>query len=310
MKILITGGSGFIGSWVARMLSKEHEVTILTRLNSSLYKTQGIINLNVVSEREDNWHEIVKKISPDIIILSDWWGVENKYRNDMRQYDNVDRFISIVDASVNCGVKKIIGVGSQAELGPVNNQIFEHQVDNPTTKYADAKVEARKYLLNLGSATSDSVWLRIFSAYGPLDTGDWLIPKTVRTLQRNEKMHLTEGEQEWSYLYITDLVAAFSTAVNSNLHGIVNVGNPNTYKIRDVAEAIGRHLGKQHLLNFGAVPYREDQVMLMSPACETLMSQGWHPKVGLEEGIRETVSWLLGNPVKNLFYYGIPPIKY
>ena len=59
------------------------------------------------------------------------------------------------------------------------------------------------------------VWMRIFSTYGPLDTGAWLIPQTVDSLSLGKSMDLTKGEQEWSYLHAYDLARAFGAVVDN-----------------------------------------------------------------------------------------------
>lgn len=306
MKILITGASGFVGSWLSRLLSDTHDVTCLLRENSSSYRLEGISRITLIHAREDSWEEMVRMLRPDILILADWWGVENSYRNDKRQFLNLDRFKSLVDIAIDTKVSQIIGVGSQAELGPVGNKVYETQGDNPTTLYGEAKVQARKYLLNLSSKSTRTTWMRIFSTYGALDTGDWLIPNTIRKLSQNKPMELTKGEQQWSYLYISDLVEAFSICIEKGQSGVVNVGNPATIRIEDAVLEIGKQLEKQQLLKFGVIPYRRDQVMLMIPVCETLIELGWTPKIEYSAGILETIKWMSGGETPTLRNLGIP----
>jgi nucleoside-diphosphate-sugar epimerase len=135
--------------------------------------------------------------------------------------------------------------------------------------------------------------MRIFSTYGPLDDGAWLIPNIVDSLMKNKKIGLTKGEQEWSYLHAYDVASAFQTVIREkHIHGIVNVGNTQTISIYDAATTIGRILEKQELLEFGALDYRPDQVMRLQPLCETLTKAGWHPQISFEQGIRQTIDWL------------------
>ena len=143
--------------------------------------------------------------------------------------------------------------------------------------------------------------MRIFSTYGPLDTGAWLIPQTVDSLSRGKSMDLTKGEQEWSYLHAYDLARAFETVVdNPSAAGTVNVGNPQTIILKDVVTKIAQILGTKKLLNFGAVAYREDQVMKLQPSCETLISIGWKPIVTFDSGVAQTIAWLKGQSADEL----------
>jgi nucleoside-diphosphate-sugar epimerase len=112
-----------------------------------------------------------------------------------------------------------------------------------------------------------------------------LIPGTLFSLSNNKAVPLTNCEQLWSFLHVLDFARAINTLLPYNLNSIAHVGNPNTVGLLEVIEIIGELTGKRDLLKVGSVPYRKDQVMLLKPACKTLESLGWRPKVNLREGI-------------------------
>lgn len=302
MRILVTGASGFLGSWLCRTLSHTHEVVALVRPTSNLSRLSGIQKLTVVPILSEDWPVYISHSKADAIILADWWGVGNLERNDPKQFENVERMISLASAAEQSGIKTVIGVGSQAELGPISNDITEDLPDNPTTKYGIAKAEARmKFADIFQKSDARFVWMRIFSTYGPLDTGSWLIPETVDSLLRGEVMKLTKGEQEWSYLHAFDLAKGFQTALeNGSIEGIVNVGNPHTINLKEAIIDIAQNLGGQELLEFGAIEYRPDQVMKLKPLCEKLSKAGWSPQVSFKDGIAQTIAWLKGESSNQL----------
>jgi len=302
MKIVVTGASGFLGSWICRVLALNHEVIALVRPTSEVYRLSGIRKVSVVPRETPQWSEFIAEAKPDVLILAGWWGVGNQDRNEERQFENIETMKQLAFAARESGAKTVIGVGSQAELGPVENSITEDLPDNPTTKYGMAKAQARLALEEIFKESETRfVWMRIFSTYGPLDTGAWLIPQTVDSLSRGKSMDLTLGEQEWSYLHAYDLARAFEAVTeNSSIAGVVNVGNPQTIILKDAVTKIAQIVGAEKLLNFGAVAYREDQVMKLQPVCETLTSNGWKPAVSFDSGVTQTIAWLKGQPANEL----------
>ena len=296
MRIVVTGASGFLGSWICRVLALNFEVIALVRPTSDVYRLGGIEDLNIINLETSEWADFIAIQKPDVLILADWWGVGNHHRNDERQFANIARIENLVRAARNAGVGSVIGVGSQAELGPVSNLITEDLPDKPTTAYGAAKVEGRRKAAQIleGSKTRFA-WMRIFSTYGALDSDTWLIPQLIDSLAAGRVMDLTKGEQKWSYLHAFDLARAFQSVIEqSSISGIVNVGNPATLHLKDAIQAIAEQLGVDGLLNFGALPYRSDQVMKLEPACESLTAIGWEPIVSFENGIKQTIQWRQG----------------
>ena len=294
IRIAITGASGFVGSWLTRLLADDHEVYALVRDSSNLKWLVDIPNIRIINGGLECWRDFVAGKVPDVLILNHWSGVGNSERNSPRQHANVNRILGLIDAALVSDLKCVIGVGSQAELGPLDYPITEIESDNPTNSYGKAKVTTRLAIQNrLKNTDMRFIWMRIFSTYGPLDEGLWLIPKIVDSLLRNEVMKLTKGEQEWSYLHPYDLATAFKKVIeNSEVAGIINVGNPQTISIRDAALTIGKILEKEELLEFGALRYRPDQVMRLQPLCETLTKYGWRPQISFEQGVQQTIQWL------------------
>ena len=189
MRVVVTGSSGFLGSWIARVLAQHREVTALVRPSSDTYRLQGIDGLQIEHRESADWPAFILAAKPDALVLADWWGVGNHDRNDARQFDNIARMERLALAARDAGVGLVVGVGSQAELGPVSNRITEDLPDNPTTEYGKAKVAARIAVQRVleGSATRFA-WLRIFSTYGPSDSDTWLIPQLIDTLTKGEVM--------------------------------------------------------------------------------------------------------------------------
>jgi len=293
LKIVITGGTGFLGSWAARVLAENHNVTVIVRPDSNAYRLAGIRGLRTIKSQPKDWARAINLLQVDALLMFDWEGVANEARNDSIQFSNVKRiqnFVKELDS-----IALVMATGSQAELGPVNSLIWENQIDSPTTAYGRAKVLTRKILEEeLAKRETKFIWARVFSTYGPLDAPSWLIPDLLKTVSLGRKFETTAGEQIWSYLHAFDFANAVGKVIQTNsLSGIVNFGNPQTIRLRDVIREAATIAGNAELIAWDSKEYREDQVMRLEPSCERLQSIGWSPQVNMSAGLIHLFEWLI-----------------
>jgi UDP-glucose 4-epimerase len=297
--IVITGGTGFLGSsLVRRFVSEGNDIHVLTSSEKNLWRTSDFPNIGLTCVNPHEWVDAISVLRPECIVAADWSGVGNNSRNDKgTQESNLNRHIQVATAARDLGVALYINFGSQAELGPLNSVASIEQSDAPITEYGRAKVKLRSELFNIFE-TSDTrfVWGRIFSTYGPTDLGPWLIPNLIRSFILNETFKLTSGLQEWSYLYNSDFASAVSTIIeNREIQGVVNIGNPESSRILDIAQIIAAEMKRETHLEIGQALIRDDQGKIMKPDMSELLSYGWSPKVELKTGLIETVRWGLEN---------------
>lgn len=292
-RILVTGASGFLGSWVVQDLLDDFEVIALVRPSSNVFRLSHLEGLDLVRLNVSEWGNFIRVANPDALLLFDWEGVQSHDRNSQKQSGNLNRWMELARVAKEIGISLFVGVGSQAEVGPSGTVITEDAPDNPSTEYGAAKVDARQAIQEtLGGSETRFLWVRIFSTYGPMDSPSWLIPSLIDTLNDGLSPKLTLGEQEWSYLHSLDFARAIKALLkDSNTHGVVNVGNETLTTVRDVCTRITALMGSSISPHFGAIPYRDDQVMLLSPSCAKLKLLGWEPIVSLEAGLTQTIQW-------------------
>ena len=286
MIIGVTGASGFLGSWLCNILSNEHQIVSYVRPTSNTNRLSPSSSIKIKATLPDS-PEAFKDEGIEILLMLDWDGVGNQYRNTPHQFQNLSRQEKIITNAAHFGIKKVIGFGSQAELGQLKVPATENLPDNPTTEYGEAKVLSRvQHIQICENLNLDWTWCRIFSTYGPKDSKDWLISGALAKLERNEEVPLTNCEQVWSYLHVVDFARAIQALLPHKLNVIAHIGNPDTVRLLEVIELIGELTGKRNLLNVGSIPYRPDQVMYMKPICGVLDDLDWTPRVNLKEGIK------------------------
>jgi len=266
-KILLTGASGFLGSHVAEILLDAGHVLLLTkRRESNLWRCSSFINkVQWTNTDLESFEEEVSLFCPDIIIHAAWDGVAAKSRDEwITQIDNLKYQQRLLNLATQLEVKKIIGVGSQAEYGHFDGYIDENYPVNPTSAYGATKL-ASQIVLKTFCEENDIrwYWFRLFSCFGERESCDWLIPAAIKNMLSDDVMDLTGGEQQYAYSYIKDVARVFLSAVSSDSDsGIYNIAADKLHSIKEVLVIIRDYLNPQFKLNFGALPYRRKQSMI------------------------------------------------
>lgn len=142
--------------------------------------------------------------------------------------------------------------------------VDEDYSTNPTTAYGSIKLaslEIIKHFCNINHI--NWTWFRLFSTFGENESDNWLIPATIKNIQAKDSMDFTEAEQRYSYLYIKDVVELFyQSCVKQHPSGVYNISSKKALPLRDIITHIQQRLNPNFILNFGALPYRENQSML------------------------------------------------
>jgi nucleoside-diphosphate-sugar epimerase len=296
-KILLTGSSGFLGSHIAETLLEAGYMLLLTKRNGSdLWRCSSFADkVKWVNTDMESFEEDVSVFSPDIIINAAWDGVSAKSRDKWTtQIDNLNYQQRLLNIAAQSGVKKIIGVGSQAEYGHFDGYIDENYPANPTSAYGAVKLSAQVILKTFCEENDIKwYWFRLFSCFGERESDDWLIPAAIKNMLSTDTMDLTDGEQQYAYSYIKDVANFFLSAVNSDSEsGIYNIAANKLHSIKEVMITIKDYLNPQFKLNFGALPYRRKQSMINgSINTKTINSFGCISVSDFEEKLIQTIEY-------------------
>jgi len=297
VKILITGATGFIGAHLVRRLAREDvQMALLIRPGSNLWRIEPLPkDITIISgSMGDLPAASIDYFKPETVIHAAWHGVTNQHRNDPAQIEeNLIPTVKLIEAARDAGCRAFIGLGSQAEYGPLNKKISENDPTEPTTLYGATKLAACLLTRQLCSQFGMHwAWLRVFSTYGPLEDLSWMIPYLIRSLLKGEKPALTACEQRWDYLFGPDAADAIWAVTQSQATGLFNLGSGRTESLRKIVETMRDLIDPKLPLGIGEVPYRPDQVMhLEADIARLSKATGWKPATSLEEGLKQTVAW-------------------
>jgi UDP-glucose 4-epimerase len=300
MRILITGGAGFLGSALAnRLVTEGHTVLVLDdltagdprRLSPEVLLTRGDVQdvptLWTLLQGVDCVYHLAARVRvPESVY----------YPSDYNSV-NVGGTVALMEAMRVTGVRRVVFASSGALYGEQANQpVHEQQTPNPNSPYGVSKLAAEYYVSTLGILYDiETVSLRIFNAYGPGQdlppSYPPVIPQLLRqALTGGSLVILGDGTQTRDFVFLDDVLDALvpaATASDAN-RAVVNIGSGHEASINDLATLVGRVTGKRvnvlynHTQSGGVSRLVAD----VSLACQLL---GWTPRTGLEEGLHLTV---------------------
>ena len=300
MNILVTGGTGFLGSSLTKqLLTADHRIAVILRPQSRrLWRLQQALPAVTVLEGDlDDMAALrapIHSFRPDATVHLAWSGVANVARDSPDQARNIWQSVSLLNAAADAGCSTFIGIGSQAEYGPHAGVIASDAPTTPTTMYGHCKLAASRILAHAAMQRSlRFAWLRLFSCYGPGDELYWMLPNLIATLLDGRTPDLTGGEQRWDYIHVEDAARAIAAVLRTpTASGIFNLGSGQASPLRETIEFIRDTIDPSLPLGLGRVPYRPDQVMHLEADVSRLIdTTGWEPTVRLHDGLKQTVEW-------------------
>jgi len=302
MRILVTGGAGFIGSNVAdRYLADGHEVAILDDLSTGLaanlparaaFFQVDVRDAAAVGRAFAEFHpEILNHHAAQIDV---------RKSVDAPAFDaevNVLGSLNLLQAAVAAGTRKVIYASTGGALYGEGRQLpaTEDHPIHPESPYGASKraVEDYLYLYRLNRGL-DSTILRYPNVYGPRQNphGEAGVNAIFIGLlcQGKRPTIFGDGTAVRDYLYVDDVVEANSLAVERGSGETVNLGWGKGVSVNDVFHALARMLGLRVEPIYAAARSGEVQKIYLD-ATRARRVLGWSPRVEFEEGLRRTVAW-------------------
>ena len=295
MRVIISGGSGFLGSNIIKsFLESGHQVLTLLRPNSNTFRLETFIshqNYSSLNFDSIDFNEKISNFNPEIFIHSAWKGVDNLTRNENQCIEeNINFLIRCLNISKSSGCKKWIGIGSLTEYGNLNRKYVENDNLEPNTPYANSKLAAM-YLSKSICLTSGISWnwIRLGSIFGEGDNENWLIPYLIKSLKSNSSPSLTKCEQIWDYLHVEDAAEAIVTLAGENCSGVFNLCSSIPIKIKDIVDLVFKHSNLTP--GVGEKKYSANQLMFMVGSNEKIKkSLNWKPKRVFEKEILKLIN--------------------
>lgn len=277
--ILITGINGFLGSHLAKALSVEYNIIGLEYSLENLYRIRDC-NLNVYSVESGIPDNLFEDNKIDIIIhTATFYGRQNEAVEKIVQANLFIPFDLLDKAITN---KTGIFINTDTVL------------ERFVSAYALTKRHFQEWLY-LRRSEIKVINLQLEHFYGPGCSNSNFITLMIEKLKSNEPViDLTLGDQKRNFIYIDDVVKAYQTLLReheqiNDLYSSFQVCTNQLISIKEIVLILKSMTESSSLLNFGTIPYRENELMISETDNSGLLRLGWKPDFSIQEGLEMTI---------------------
>ena len=301
MKILVTGGAGFIGSHICdALLADAHEIAVIDNLSSGRHENlaEGI-KLHRLDIRSQQASTLIESISPDVIVHT---AAQISVRESMDRPDvdadiNVLGLINILRAIKHPASTQVVflstggAIYGEQENFPANEQ---HAI-LPTSFYGLSKRVGEMYLDLWGRTTGLTVTcLRLANIYGPRQNPHGEAGVVAIFCQKLLKQELPvingSGEQTRDFTFVGDVARAVAAVVKQRVPGTFNIGTAVETSINQLSAEIVNALGAKIKIGHAEAKPGEQLRSCIDPG-HAERTFGWKPSMQLGQGIKLTAAW-------------------
>lgn len=293
-RVLVTGGSGFIGRHaVAALVEAGHEVHVVSRRPPSTRPPPGVI-----------WHQsdllldpigTVAEVAPDRLLHLAWCTEPGRCWSSLENVLWVEATLALVRTFAAFGGTRAVFAGSCAEYewGPPGPCVERSTSLRPATLYGISKDATRAVVEAAATELDLSVaWGRVFFLYGPAEDRRRLVAAVAHGLATGERVATSAGTQRRDFLHVSDVGGAFAAILDADACGPINIGSGQAPPLRALIDTLGEVAGRPELLDVGALPQRPgDPEELLADNTRLRDEVGFRPRVRLSEGLATTFAW-------------------
>ncbi|MBI3773312.1 MAG: NAD-dependent epimerase/dehydratase family protein [Gammaproteobacteria bacterium] len=298
IRILVVGGTGFIGSHVvnhAAQLGWDVTSLSLRAGKRNGYPSVRYLSGNIVDS--DDLKKVLDNVKFEYVVNCGGYIDHTLFfRGGRNVFDSHFRGVLNLAETLDRDVlRAFVNIGSSDEYGSASAPQVETQREAPISPYSLGKVAATHFLQMLYRTENfPATTLRLFLTYGPGQDNRRFLPQIILGCLEDRSFPVSKGAQMRDFCFVQDVVdAVFLTFDSSSVKGeVINIASGQSVSIRAIIETVQRLIGRGKPL-FGKIDYRPSENMrLHADISKAKAFLGWEPNVTLEVGLEKTIQWI------------------
>lgn len=303
MRVLVTGGSGFIGANLTRsLISTGHEVHLVLRPGHDTWRVAELLAEVRVHPAALEDAEMVERVvvaaRPEAVFhLATYGAYPHQADRAAAVATNLDGLDNLAASSLRHDCQALINAGTSSEYGRVDHAPAEDEPANPFGPYAETKAEATERLSRLAETSQARiVTLRIYSAYGEWEEPTRLIPALILDGLEGRLPPLADPATARDFVHVDDVVRAFQLAAAAP-SGVYNVGTGIQTSLAEAAELSRRLFRIERPPQWGSMEGRSwDTSVWVSDSRRAAAVLGWNARITFAQGLARTADWFRSRP--------------
>jgi nucleoside-diphosphate-sugar epimerase len=290
MRVVLTGGSGFVGrAALAPLLATGAEVHLLGRSGAVVPGCQS----HAIDLVSDDPASVLAAIAPTHLLHCAWYAEPGKFWHAPQNLDWLAASLRLARGFAAAGGTRLVGTGSCAEYDWAGSLMDEATTPlAPATLYGTAKAALFQTLMTAAPALGISFgWGRIFFPYGRGERSGRLLPDVIDAVLAGRRVATSDGGQTRDFIHVDDAAAAMVALLASDITGAVNIASGDCLPLRDIIGMAAAQAGDAGLIDWGTRPRQPGEPEVMAAATARLHGTlGFVPRWTLADGIADMVA--------------------
>ena len=295
-KLLVIGGTGFIGRYVVReALKRNFTLTVLSF--KEVAKDSKVEHVQYIQADTTNFGDLETKLTGiefNYVINLGGYIDHSNFKNGGRKVidDHYESVLNITEILNWESLKSFLQVGSSNEYGSNSAPQKEDDRERPFSPYSLAKVTASQTLQMLNQVDNfPAIIIRIFLVYGPGQSQDRFIPQIIEGCVRDENFETSSGLHFNDFTYVEDIASGIMDLLicKDAVGEVVNLASGKAVRVRSIVEKVCSIVGKGNPI-YGSLDRPVNNPELYADITKAKKLINWKPRTSLDEGLKLTIN--------------------